>query len=71
MQGTNKDYRLIPANGPCKGCTARELGCHSKCEEYIAFRAECDALAEERLKHRDVNNYIDDVMRRMPGIRNI
>ena len=71
MQATGNDYRLILATGPCKGCVAREMGCHAKCEAYIAFRAECDALAEERLKRRDVNNYISDVMKRMPGIRKI
>lgn len=22
----------------CKGCTRREVGCHSKCEDYIEYR---------------------------------
>lgn len=24
---------------PCKGCTDREIGCHSKCSEYVKWRA--------------------------------
>lgn len=24
---------------PCKGCTDREVGCHSKCSEYAKWRA--------------------------------
>lgn len=25
---------------PCKGCAAREVGCHGKCEQYGAWKAE-------------------------------
>ena len=27
---------------PCKGCTDREIGCHSKCSKYIEWKAEWD-----------------------------
>lgn len=40
---------LISAiSAPCKDCEKRRLGCHGKCEEYKAFRAELDALNERR-----------------------
>lgn len=29
-------------NCPCKGCTDREIGCHSKCSKYIEWKAEWD-----------------------------
>lgn len=68
---TPNDLPLTLASGPCKDCTARQLGCHSTCEEYIAFRAECDALAAERVKRREVDDCIADAMKRMPGIRHL
>lgn len=27
---------------PCKDCPDRQVGCHAKCEKYIAFRREKD-----------------------------
>lgn len=33
------DYKF-----PCKECTSRYIGCHSKCEGYIKAKAENDAL---------------------------
>ena len=27
---------------PCKDCPDRKIGCHAKCEKYIAFRRERD-----------------------------
>lgn len=62
---------LTLANGPCKDCPNRAMGCHSTCEEYIAFRAECDALIDKRIKRREVNDCIADAMKRMPGIRKL
>lgn len=62
---------LSPVKGPCQGCPVRTVGCHGTCEEYAAFRAECDALAEERQKKREYGNYIADVIKRFPGQRNI
>ena len=35
-------------NVPCKDCPDREVGCHSTCEKYKAFRAEKDREIEER-----------------------
>lgn len=43
--------RLEVANFPCKGCTKREVGCHGKCEDYIASKkrlAEYDKMAGNR-----------------------
>lgn len=34
----------------CKDCTKRQVGCHSTCEDYKAFRAELDAVNAEKLK---------------------
>lgn len=31
---------------PCKGCTKREVGCHSTCPDYISFKNETDKMNE-------------------------
>lgn len=33
---------------PCMGCDKRQVGCHSTCETYIAYKAEIEAQNEER-----------------------
>lgn len=43
---------------PCHGCTRREVGCHGKCADYLAWREERDKLNEERQAERDVNQAI-------------
>lgn len=34
---------------PCKNCKAREVGCHSKCEEYKKFDNFCVIERHKRL----------------------
>lgn len=36
---------------PCKDCDRRQLGCHSKCDNYRLFREQLD------LKKEDKDNY--------------
>lgn len=43
---------------PCKDCKKRELGCHSKCQEYIAAVEAQRKISEDRLKVFDVNDYV-------------
>lgn len=40
---------------PCKGCEARKgnIGCHSTCEAYKAFRAALDAFNRARRMRND------------------
>lgn len=33
---------------PCRECQFREVGCHSKCESYIQWRAQLDKYNEQR-----------------------
>ena len=35
---------------PCKDCADRDVGCHAKCERYLAYRTELDAINERRSK---------------------
>lgn len=38
---------------PCKDCQEREVGCHTWCRKYIAFRADRDRkLEQERMEKR-------------------
>lgn len=32
----------------CKGCTERKVGCHSNCESYITYNAECERIRQNR-----------------------
>lgn len=34
----------------CKGCPDREVGCHSKCETYLKYRAKQDLINAMKLK---------------------
>lgn len=56
---------------PCKGCGERALACHGSCEKYAAFRVKCEALAVERQHASEVCAYLDEVLKRMPGLRNL
>ena len=35
---------------PCLGCGERKIKCHSVCEKYIAYKKECEIVAENRRK---------------------
>lgn len=47
--------------GPCfkngEDCPNRSAGCHSECEKYLAFRAELDAINEQKAKERPLKDY--------------
>lgn len=32
----------------CKGCTRRQVGCHSTCEDYKEFQEECERIRKNR-----------------------
>ena len=38
---------ISPCYNKGAGCPNRTIGCHSKCEAYLAWKAECDSRAEE------------------------
>lgn len=44
-------------NSPCKGCTDRCVGCHSKCEKYAEFKAELERLKSIARKDEILVNY--------------
>ena len=56
--------RMCPIDSPCKDCQDRFLGCHSKCEKYIAFRKKRDEQLDEINKQKkfeaNLTNYIID-----------
>lgn len=39
---------------PCKDCPDRQVGCHSTCEKYLAFRKERNELNEKTYKQKEV-----------------
>lgn len=48
---------LPKPDAPCRNCTERCVGCHSKCERYRAFRSkrksQQDALRAEKQRGAD------------------
>jgi hypothetical protein len=45
---SNVDDRGGNMKAPCQDCTDREVGCHSSCDKYKAFKQKCDELRELR-----------------------
>lgn len=63
---------LVPVRPVCKkDCPNRKYDCHSKCEKYARYRAECDKLIAQRNMNRDVNDAIGAAMKRLPGKREV
>jgi len=48
--GKFKSFKLTPYEAPCKGCTRKQMGCHSTCEDYIKFDNANKALRVEKLR---------------------
>lgn len=45
---------------PCKDCQKRQMGCHSKCEDYAVMLEETKAAREAKRKAEAVNRIADD-----------
>lgn len=43
---------------PCRNCTKRHIACHSKCKEYIAWKAEWDKRKEHENKQKEKENLL-------------
>ena len=50
------EFKLPTAvKAPCKNCTDRTVGCHGKCEKYMAFRTKLDAV-NEKIRKENIGN---------------
>ena len=54
-------FRTKNVQGSCKGCTRREVGCHSKCEDYKEYRKQIDEINEKAQKIEQENIQIIDI----------
>ena len=59
---------------PCKDCEDRELGCHEKCDRYLAYRQEIEERKPNGYADYDYNRYVGGIKariiaRRMPNTR--
>ena len=50
------------ANGVCKGCLNRQIGCHSHCELYLAEKEQRDKVKREILKRQAEEKAFRDVL---------
>lgn len=61
-----QDFALSPVRQPCtRDCPNRAFDCHTRCEAYIKFRAECDADIKKRTLERDVLGAYSDTAERL------
>lgn len=53
----------------CKDCQDRSFDCHTKCEKYKSYRAECDKEMQERFQkkklERDVITEVSKALKRL------
>jgi hypothetical protein len=50
---------IVGKKPPCKDCTEREVGCHSKCQRFIEWKKREDLLKEEK---REVGRALSDII---------
>lgn len=48
---------------PCKNCKDRYVGCHSKCEKYKEYAAECEVIREKRRKESDERMFFGETLK--------
>ena len=53
--GVNNLINNDKPKSPCMGCDKRYVGCHSKCEDYIAFKKLSDDMNAETRKRKDLD----------------
>jgi hypothetical protein len=47
---------------PCLNCSNRIMGCHSKCELYIGYRARIDSLNNKKAEAKKQTRMVDDCL---------
>lgn len=47
---------------PCKDCEKRYVGCHSSCEEYLAFKKDQREYNEKVLNARNKGRQVNTVL---------
>ena len=63
--------RNMQRQSPYKNCQKRFAGCHGRCAGYARFRDAREQVMKKRRLRRDVQDAIDDAMKRLPGKREI
>lgn len=53
----------------CLGCTKREVGCHSTCEDYIRYREERTEIRKKVYESKMKDYVLED--RKQNGIRRV
>lgn len=43
---------------PCYNCDNREIGCHSKCKQYIEFTELQSEIRKQRYKDNDISAHL-------------
>ena len=59
-------FNKTPAgSGQCYGCEKREVGCHARCEEYKAYKAQIAKEKQLRHKDREFEDYVFESKKRI------
>lgn len=48
-------------NVPCRYCETRSLGCHGRCEKYIEYKREREAILLKRYAEKQNAMALDDI----------
>ena len=52
---------------PCKDCTTRVLGYHSKCKDYAEYPKVIDKANDNKSRHREYGSYRATVRKNIYG----
>lgn len=52
-------------SSPCKDCIKREVGCHSRCTDYIEYRKSLEDIRKTKQEERRFMSYHIDVVEKM------
>ncbi|WP_154440389.1 hypothetical protein [Tissierella pigra] len=54
---------------PCYKCSNREIGCHSNCNWYLAFKEKSLELSNNKKSDNEYGDYLYHAVKRMKGVR--
>ena len=47
-------------NAPCYNCQNRQIGCHNKCQNYLDYQAENNAVRDKRREEQEKAHMLSD-----------
>lgn len=51
---------MVNIKSPCYNCQNRQIGCHGKCQSYLAYQAKNNAVNAKRREEQEKAHMIND-----------